>query len=55
MIASKIYQDFYGLREKPFNLTPDPKFLCLTEKHQEALDHLTLRPGTENRIHSVSG
>ncbi len=41
MIASKIYQDFYGLREKPFNLTPDPKFLCLTEKHQEALDHLT--------------
>ena len=40
MIASKIYQDFYGLREKPFNLTPDPKFLCLTEKHQEALDHL---------------
>jgi len=41
MIASRIYQDFYGLREKPFNLTPDPKFLCLTEKHQEALDHLT--------------
>jgi general secretion pathway protein A len=40
MIASKIYRDFYGLREKPFNLTPDPKFLCLTEKHQEALDHL---------------
>jgi general secretion pathway protein A len=40
MIASKIYQEFYGLREKPFNLTPDPKFLCLTEKHQEALDHL---------------
>ncbi len=41
MIPSKMYQDFYGLREKPFNLTPDPKFLCLTEKHQEALDHLT--------------
>jgi general secretion pathway protein A len=40
MITSRIYQDFYGLREKPFNLTPDPKFLCLTEKHQEALDHL---------------
>ena len=41
MIVSRIYQDFFGLREKPFNLTPDPKFLCLTEKHQEALDHLT--------------
>ena len=39
-ITDRIYRDFYGFREKPFNLTPDPKFLCLTEKHLEALDHL---------------
>lgn len=39
-ITERIYRDFYGLREKPFNLTPDPRFLCLTDKHQEALDHL---------------
>jgi general secretion pathway protein A len=40
MIVSRVYQDFFDLREKPYSLTPDPRFLCLTEKHQEALDHL---------------
>ncbi len=40
MIVSRIYQEFFDLREKPYNITPDPRFLCLTEKHQEALDHL---------------
>jgi general secretion pathway protein A len=48
MIVSRIYQDFFKLREKPYNLTPDPKFLCLTEKHQEALDHLVY--GLEQKI-----
>jgi general secretion pathway protein A len=48
MIVSRIYQDFFQLREKPYNLTPDPKFLCLTEKHQEALDHLVY--GLEQKI-----
>jgi general secretion pathway protein A len=32
-----MYQEFYGLREKPFSTTPDPKFLYLTVAHQEAL------------------
>jgi len=32
-----MYLDFYGLREKPFNPTPDPKFLYLTPSHREAL------------------
>jgi general secretion pathway protein A len=35
-----MYQAFYGLREMPFSITPDPKFLFLSRKHQEALDHL---------------
>ncbi len=35
-----MYEAFYGLREKPFNLTPDPKFLYLSEKHKEAFAHL---------------
>jgi general secretion pathway protein A len=35
-----MYEAFYGFREKPFNLTPDPKFLYLSEKHQEAFAHL---------------
>lgn len=35
-----MYTAFYGLREKPFNLTPDPRFLYLSEKHKEAFAHL---------------
>jgi len=32
-----VYQAFFGLREKPFNLTPDPKFLYLNASYREAL------------------
>ena len=35
-----MYQDFFGLTEMPFHVTPDPKFLFLTPQHQEALAHL---------------
>ncbi|NLN92577.1 MAG: AAA family ATPase [Candidatus Hydrogenedens sp.] len=42
-----MYESFYGLRERPFNLTPDPKFLYLSEKHKEAFAHLLY--GIRNR------
>jgi len=35
-----MYLSFYGLNEKPFNLTPDTKFLYLSKNHQDALNHL---------------
>jgi general secretion pathway protein A len=35
-----IYQDFFGFSEKPFDLTPDPKYLYLSAKHKEVLAHL---------------
>ena len=35
-----MYQDFYGLRELPFELTLNPKFLFLTSRHREALSML---------------
>lgn len=35
-----MYQQFYGLRELPFELTPNPKFLFLTPRHREALSNL---------------
>jgi general secretion pathway protein A len=35
-----VYQEFYGLREKPFALTPDPQFLYLSESHQTAIESL---------------
>ena len=36
-----MYTEFYGLKEKPFNLTPSPRFLYLGETHKEALALLT--------------
>ena len=35
-----VYQDYYGFSEKPFDLTPDPKYLYLSPKHKEVLAHL---------------
>jgi general secretion pathway protein A len=35
-----IYQQFYGLKEPPFTITPNPRFLYFSAKHREALNHL---------------
>ena len=35
-----MYESFYGLKENPFKVTPDPKFLYLGENHKEALAQL---------------
>ncbi len=35
-----MYKDYFRLSEEPFSITPDPRFLYLTAKHKEALDHL---------------
>jgi len=35
-----MYQEFYGLRERPFELTANPRFLFLTSKQREALSNL---------------
>ena len=35
-----IYEDFFGFSEKPFDLTPDPKYLYLSPKHKEVMAHL---------------
>jgi len=35
-----MYERFFGLTEKPFAITPDPRYLYLSERHAEALAHL---------------
>lgn len=35
-----MYEAFYGFRERPFDLTPNPRFLLLTPSHREALANL---------------
>src|SRR3981189_3749453 len=36
-----MYKNFFGLRENPFNVNPDPRFLYLSPQTQKALDELT--------------
>jgi general secretion pathway protein A len=35
-----VYEAHYGFTEKPFNLTPDPKYLFFSRRHSEAFAHL---------------
>ena len=43
-----MFENFFGLSENPFRLSPDPKFLFLADVHKEALSHL--RYGIEQRM-----
>jgi general secretion pathway protein A len=42
-----MYEQFFGFRERPFDLAPDPRFLVLTESHAEVLS--TLEYGIASR------
>ncbi len=35
-----MYLGYYGLQEPPFSITPDPRFVHLSERHRDALAHL---------------
>jgi general secretion pathway protein A len=35
-----VYQEYYGLTEAPFDITPNPRFLFYSAKHREAFNHL---------------
>jgi general secretion pathway protein A len=42
-----MYLDFFQLKEFPFNVTPDPRFLFFSDRHREAFDSLLY--GVEHR------
>jgi general secretion pathway protein A len=35
-----MYKDYFGLKDKPFSIAPDPQYLYMSERHREALAHL---------------
>ncbi|MBB5320667.1 ExeA family protein [Marinobacter oulmenensis] len=35
-----MYNDFFGFREPPFSIAPDPRYLYLSDRHREALAHM---------------
>ncbi len=36
-----MYEEFYGFKELPFNVTPDPRFLYRSNSHRDALAYIT--------------
>ena len=35
-----MYESFFGLKEKPFRMTPDPRYFYASAKHTDALNHM---------------
>ena len=35
-----MYEAFFGLREQPFSMTPDPRYFFASPKHADALNHM---------------
>ncbi len=50
-----MYTSFFGFKENPFNLTPDPRFLFLSRYHKEALDHLLYGVNERKGFVSITG
>ena len=50
-----MYQRFYGLRELPFELTPNPRYLFLTARHREALSNLQYGLSTAKAVTMLVG
>lgn len=50
-----MYLDFFGLREQPFGVTPDPAFLYLSRTHREALEALRSDFMTERGFMALVG
>ncbi|WP_432464369.1 AAA family ATPase [Agarivorans sp. QJM3NY_33] len=40
-----MYLDYFGLKETPFSIAPNPEFLFMSERHKEALAHLSFGLG----------
>jgi len=50
-----MYTDFYGFKEKPFALTPDPAFLYLSKQHKMALTLLSYGIQSQAGVTVISG
>jgi type II secretory pathway predicted ATPase ExeA len=50
-----MYEDFYGFKEKPFALTPDPEYLYMSRQHESALTMLEYGLTVDGGITVVTG
>src|SRR5512141_988164 len=50
-----MYQHYFGLAEAPFSIAPDPRYLYLSQRHQEALAHLLYGVGGDGGFVLLTG
>ena len=50
-----MYSAYFGLTENPFSLTPDPRFLFMSQRHREALAHLLFGMGERGGFVLLTG
>jgi len=50
-----VYAEFYGLKELPFALTPDPRFIYLTPSHTEVMANLHYGIGSGKGLVVITG
>ncbi|MBU2541199.1 MAG: AAA family ATPase [Candidatus Omnitrophica bacterium] len=50
-----MYENFYGFKEKPFNVTADPTFFYLSRRHKEAFSHLVYGIQDRKGILEITG
>lgn len=50
-----MYKDYFGLRETPFSIAPDPRYLYMSENHREALAHLLYGLNSEGGFVLLTG
>ncbi|MBY5993702.1 ExeA family protein [Ferrimonas balearica] len=50
-----MYKGFYGLNSSPFSIAPNPAFLFLSDRHREALAHLTYGLGENGGFVLLTG
>ena len=50
-----MYASYFGLKQEPFSIAPDPRLLFMSERHREALAHLLYGVGAERGAASGAG
>lgn len=50
-----MYREYFGLKELPFSIAPDPRYLYMSNQHQEALAHLVYGINSEGGFVVLTG
>ncbi len=50
-----MYNAYFGFKESPFSIAPDPRYLYMTEQHREALAHLVYGLNSEGGCILLTG